>query len=213
MRFVAIVISLVVVGGSFLLTAWAGNLIPHKVKAKKRCSLGSSYRYQATDSTPVSAVTFTVLNLTDAEVDSSSNPTNPVPEITKIYQQSTSGLQLNHCSISNTAILLEQDGSWSINLKATQNPYSVPNNLRPIYLRFKRNKFFVTVRGLGSASGAISPDSDDLGRPVLFEQKLEGFWVEQGQTRFIFEQSKKKDLRIRDFYNHIDRVELLFHYE
>tara|TARA_R110002111_G_scaffold240269_1_gene301954 strand:- start:10764 stop:11402 length:639 start_codon:yes stop_codon:yes gene_type:complete len=212
MRFVAIVTSLVLVGGS-LITAWAGNLIPHKVKAKKRCSLGSSYRYQATNTTPLSSVTFTVLNLTDAEVDSTSSSTNSVPVITKIYQQSTSDMQLNHCSISNTAVLLQQDGSWSINLKATQNPYSVPNNLRPIFLRFQRNKFFVTFRGLGSASGATSPESDDLGRPVLFEQKLEGFWVEQGQTRFIFEQSKQKDLRMKDFYNHINRVELLFHYE
>ncbi|QDV52203.1 hypothetical protein [Gimesia fumaroli] len=212
MRFVTIVTSLALLGGS-LITAWAGNLIPHKVKAKKRCSLGSSYRYQATNATPVSSITYAVLNLTDAEVDLSSNSLTTEPVITKIYQQSASSMNLNHCAISNTAVMLQENGSWSINLRATQDPKLVPNTQRPIFQRFRRNKFYVTFRGLGSVSGTTSPESDDLGRPVLFEQKLEGFWVEQGQTRYLFEQSKKKDLRIKDFYNHISRVELLFHYE
>lgn len=214
MRVVAILISLVLVAGS-IFTAWAGNIIPHKVKAKRRCSLGDRYRYQATNTTPVSSITFTVLNLTNAEVDTVSNPTNdelPVT-ITKIYQQSTQSMPLNHCAISNAAVMLQENGNWSINFRATQNPELVIENQKPIFQRFRRNKFFVTFRGLGSVSGARSPDSDNLGRPVLFEQKLEGFWVERGQTRFMFEQSKQKNPRIHDFYNNISRVELLFHYE
>ena len=123
----------------------------------------------------------------------------------------TAEVRVDHCSVSQIAVMLVEDGSWSINFLATQNPQSVPIQLQPTVVRFRRNQFHVEVRGVGLAQEVAVPEQPVLGKPAHFRFQVTPFWVEQGQRELI--QLKGNSPDVQRLFQQIDRVEIDMSYE
>jgi len=187
------------------------------MRARRRCALpGYDYRSRSRRSRKIDVTT------TAQEIDNPATSTaggdnakKPLRKI-RVFQQGSSGLTDDHCSISKLTVSLEETGNWIVSFDAEQNPQLVtPVSDRPAFERFQRNWFYVELRGLGLARGAYDPNAAVLAAPQFFRIKLPVFRVEKGQTRSLRFQSqiKKPNANVKRYFSQIDRVEIHFHYE
>lgn len=132
-------------------------------------------------------------------------------------------LRINHCSVSELAVVLHEDGYWTLSLRAVQNPAfigtpgnkvsrldgAIPvNGLETNQLL--RNLFFVRIRGLGAFAHEPSAADVCLGKPVLVSLDAPSFWVQRGQPRSIWVKQVRPD--VAKYFDLIDRVEVEFFY-
>lgn len=131
-----------------------------------------------------------------------------------------------HCSISNVALTIRDDGYWSLGLQADQNPI-VPQSNPPlvaaspapprIILRgatlpsrftahIKRNQFIIRVRGYGAYPDLTDPATPS-GRPILFALQIPPFWVERELPLRPLPFEGKNGL-IAEYFKSVDRVEV-----
>jgi hypothetical protein len=131
------------------------------------------------------------------------------------YQLAQASVAVDHCAISRVVLTVWDNGAWSLDFRADQNPGGPINP--PLILRgattptrftahIKRNLFTVRVRGFGSVS---NPDVT-LGRPVLYELSPPPFWVQRGVP--LFPSFQGTDGRVRDAFWTVDRVEVELSY-
>lgn len=160
-------------------------------------------------------------------------PTNPLPtdldragivtarsrpeddRIIKLFQLDRSRLRINHCSISDVALQLDDQGHWVLSLRADQNPLpkgrDPQSRIETRYnprLHLKRNEFVVRLRCLGFVQESRA--EIHAGRPVLAEINPEPFWVENGQPKYLRVTDCADELRWN--LHLIDRVEVEFFY-
>lgn len=128
----------------------------------------------------------------------------------KLFQLDRSRMRVNHCSISDVALQLDDRGHWVLSLRADQNPRpSTREEARyNSRLHLKRNEFVVRLRCLGFVQ---EPRAEvHAGRPVLAEINPEPFWVENGQPKYLRVTDCNDD--VRQNVHLIDRVEIEFFY-
>jgi hypothetical protein len=198
--------------------AVAHDWIPHTIRARQRCGLPGNYRYQPqrsrTRERTVSTAAVLIQNTTtgsDGRSVLSEGVAADAPLAVRIYQQASSLLRSDHCAISHTNITLEADGSWLVNLEAEQRPAFVEPPAQPEFVRFKRNRFYVELSGLGEAKADFDPNTTAMGRPQYFRVVLPGFWVEQNEKRSM--RFKGNDPNIRRYFHLTDRIEITLRYE
>jgi hypothetical protein len=136
---------------------------------------------------------------------------------TRLYQLHRGSLAVDHCQVSEIALLLRADAVWSLSLRADQNRRAdTPAEARyNPQLHLKRNEFQVRLRCLGGLDTAKGPTSQAAGQPVLAIIDPEPFWVERGQPKFhrMTGYVRSGDQRIDSLdIALIDRVEIEFFY-
>jgi hypothetical protein len=128
----------------------------------------------------------------------------------KVFQLSTSEIRVKHCRLTQVAITVVEDGTWTINCIAEQNPALVDDQERPPLFNFKRNRFFVDFRGVGVSEPNDPPNTRVVGQPQLFQITPEAFWVEAGQKRVMRWTGQSPDAdRFFELVNRVD-VDLRF---
>jgi hypothetical protein len=155
-----------------------------------------------------------------------------VRERVKFFQLPVTQVQLDHCYLSRVALALHENGTWTLSMRADQNPWmtgvknevSTPvqlpgavSSLRPPIPTLtketnslKRNQFFIKVRCYGGypvyeALPALAP-----GKPVLFELPTAIFWVQRGYPYDFW--AKQALPAVGQYFDVIDRVEVEFSY-
>ena len=144
----------------------------------------------------------------------------PVGAVSYAYYQLTRpSITIDQCSISQVVLTTWDNGSWSLDLRADQNPMVsqsnpqiLPGSTGPTKVTsyIRRNLFTVRIRGLGSSSGPLDP-ANRIGRPVLFTLEPDPFWVQRGIPKLPSLQ-KESDPRVAKFFNQVDRIEVDFSY-
>jgi hypothetical protein len=155
----------------------------------------------------------------------------------KFYQLKTNELRVEHCSISRISLAIQDDGYWTLSLRADQNPQTATNTPlvaagtpksvakttvpqpKPLIRgaspttkftdHIKRNLFTVSIRGY---TGYLTEGPADAapGRPVLFQLLPDPFWVQRAVPLFPKFEGMKAE--IKDFYKTIDRIEVELSY-
>jgi hypothetical protein len=147
----------------------------------------------------------------------------------KVYQFPTAGLAVDHCSISQIAFFMQEDGTWRLNLNADQNagasasrvvtgPTTLPQvrGLPDITIKetsfLKRNLFVIRLRGLGSYTEPLPtpPVPSVVGKPVLLALPPIRFWVQRGVTYPLVSSGRHPDAA--RFFDEIDRAQVEFTY-
>lgn len=128
-------------------------------------------------------------------------------------------LQVDHCSISQITVDLYENGDWTLNLRADQNPIQLvpPEVDRDVTTseeiskftdHIKRNLFNVQLRCYARAGGAAAESA--IGKPVVVPLEVAPFWVQRQQPRWYVDTGN--DPWIRQYFEIIDRVEVEFTY-
>ena len=147
----------------------------------------------------------------------------------KFYQFAPTFLQIDHCSISRMALIINDRGYWRLSLQADQNPQviipdagvAVPTAAQVRGLPggqlkqtnyLKRNLFVIRVRGLGAYSESLPtpPAPGAQGKPVLMALSPIEFWVQRGVPYSGVFENENRDAAT--FFDQIDRVEIEFSY-
>ena len=120
-------------------------------------------------------------------------------------------LSIDHCSVSRVAVTLEESGAWKVNFTGRQDPFDVPEMDRPRFVRFERNRFFVTVKLFGQYALATDPETMSLAPPQIVELEVPAFWLERGEmdSRFYSDFSPE----VAAYFDVITRIEVDFQYE
>lgn len=129
----------------------------------------------------------------------------------KSFSLTESRLAIDHCSVSKVAITLEENGNWSANFTARQNPRDVNEIERPRIERFVRNKFYVTLKLFGQYPLATDPMTSELAQPQLAEIEVPAFWLEKGESDNVFEFAECPE--VAHYFDVITRIEVDFQYE
>ncbi len=128
-------------------------------------------------------------------------------------------LQIDHCSISQVTVNLSENGDWTINLRADQNPIQLepPPVDRDVttaeeIVKFtdhlKRNLFQVQLRCYGRTGGTTAASA--VGKPVVIPLAVKPFWVQRQQPRWYVDTGS--DPQIRQYFDLIEHVEVEFTY-
>lgn len=126
-------------------------------------------------------------------------------------------LQIDHCSLADMSVLLDETGKWTVSLRANQNPLNPVNPLDVTTLEPKRlftdhlqrNKFHITVNcyaQYGSVAGERL-----LGQPLVIPLTVKPFWVQRQQPYSLFETDYSPE--VQRHFDSIDRVEIEFAYQ
>ena len=127
----------------------------------------------------------------------------------------TPNLVIDHCAISNMTVLLDEDGNFTVTMRAVQNAEiterrittSEPQQL--VTANLLRNRFHVDVRCFGRHGPAGA--NPLMGKPIVVPIELQPFWVQRGQPDT--QHQVGGDPRIKRYFDLIDRVEIEFKYE
>lgn len=132
--------------------------------------------------------------------------------IIKLYQLDRQRLQSDHCSISQVALQLHNDGQWVLSLRGDQNPKPEDGKPAPFNptLHIKRNEFVVRLRCLGASQNEPAANGIGAGKPVLVDLAPCSFWVQNGQPRWV--RTGGCSETVRTYLSRIDRVEIEFFY-
>lgn len=144
----------------------------------------------------------------------------PVAKIkVRTFGLAEKSLKIHHCSVSQLAFTMEQDGRWVVNLRGDQNPwfYREPTALPPNKVGFApgletnhliRNEFQVTVRCMGNFQQR--DQAPQTGRPVLAVIGPINFMVQRGVPYVGSFNGVNPDLA--RYFAVIDRAEFSFVY-
>ncbi|MFO0899243.1 MAG: hypothetical protein U0836_17605 [Pirellulales bacterium] len=145
-----------------------------------------------------------------------------VPETkARVFSLSRASLAVDHCRITQVAVLLEESGIWTLSLKAEQNPGVPPNGIvlsgdaregpdQQFTLHLKRNQFVVRVRAYGNFPLAEELRDDSPGKPVMFSLEPRAFWVQRGEPYNLVERAYCPALKA--YYPNVERLEVEFYY-
>ncbi len=100
-------------------------------------------------------------------------------------------IRVDHCTLSKVSVALYPDGKYVIAFRADQNPQPADPLARTLTARgtgidtgldpvqFRRNKFFVTVRGY--AADPLGERGIGATKAAVLELPVEPFWVNRGE--------------------------------
>jgi len=204
-------VSVLLVGA---VAASAGDLLPYHRRAKVRCDIPPRYDYE-TRRLSLPDVRETIATLLLEQVKAPSNSyliANHPQRQLRLWQVVDRPLQVNHCSLSNIAVWIDESGRWSVNLTAVQHPFVGPDRQAMPEARFLRNEFHVKVHAYGMAKVETANRATAVSQPEIFCMCLNPFWVDREQVMLhndggtlSAEQLQRLPL--------VDRLEVEFRYE
>ncbi|MEM7784795.1 MAG: hypothetical protein AAF623_15705 [Planctomycetota bacterium] len=135
-----------------------------------------------------------------------------LPSKMKFFQWPNAGYQIQHCSLSNVAFHLFEDGTWVISLRADQN--SIPSTIAPVDFvqraHVRRNLFGVKMTLFAGGTESVSEAELKLGLPALGQTESKEFWVQKQQPDQRRMTGKFQNFSRLSFSN-ADRVQLEFY--
>jgi hypothetical protein len=146
-----------------------------------------------------------------------------VKKRTRYFQLNQETLRVGHCFLSKVAVVIYEDGEWTFNARADQNPWFARESPRLPGLRLpnladeettnflKRNEFFVKLSFVAAAKQREESRIAGTGMPVMAVCCPPPFWVQRGQPLHHMARGCNTDLA-RSF-DTVDRVELLLKIE
>lgn len=108
----------------------------------------------------------------------------PPAKIIRYWQSAQGDLRVDHCTVSQIAVWIDDQGYWSVNLRAAQDPFVGLDRQATPNARFLRNRFHVTVHAYGGDVVKETPALALLGKPELFRLEPTPFWVDRSQVKF-----------------------------
>lgn len=157
---------------------------------------------------------------------------SPIRDRVKVFQLSQPQIQNDHCFLRRVALTLEENGEWTLSLRADQNPWMtgplrevsnptpVPGavsalkspepNLGKETDGLKRNQFFVKVRCYANYPKPVSQAEAVSGKAVLVELPTAMFWVQRGYPYDFW--ARQSLPGVSRYFDLIDRVEVEFSY-
>ncbi len=133
---------------------------------------------------------------------------------TKLFQWPEAKYAVGHCSISRPVLQVHGDGTWTLNLRADQNPRpadSVAPAFNPTEF-IKRNQFRVQLRCYDTQGASDAAAFSGVGQPCVAEILPEAFWVERGQP-YLLRVSGRWNCKCTsdvEAFERMDRAELEF---
>ncbi len=193
--------------------ATAGDLLPYHRRARVHRDI-PPYDYQ-TRRLSLPDVRETAITLVLEQVAAPPNSflaANDARRQLRLWQVVDRPLQLDHCSLSNIAVWIDENGNWSANMTAAQQPFVGPDKQATPAVRFLRNKFHVTVHAYGMAKVQTGNRATAVGQPEIFCMCLNPFWVDREQIKLHNDGGRlSEDQRQR--LPLVDRLEVEFRYE
>lgn len=129
----------------------------------------------------------------------------------KVFQLATSEIRVQHCRLSQFTMTVVEDGTWTVNCIAEQNPNLVASAERPPLFNFKRNKFFVDVRGVNMSQLSEPPAERVVGQPQLFKISPNAFWLGAGEKKVMRWTGDSSEAG--RFFELVNRVDVDLRYE
>lgn len=167
----------------------------------------------------VSAVAFLLREATTPTAPNALAPANALP--IKVFQfVDPARLTIDHCTISRISVLVQQNGDWTLSLRADQNPVALDpplvdrqvNSAEPAALftdHLRRNVFVVNLRA--SAFQGLPEQGSLIGRQVVVPLAVPPFWVQRATPEYKVIHGNEPQLAA--MFDKIDRVELDFSYQ
>lgn len=136
----------------------------------------------------------------------------------KLFQWEQPTFAIGHCSITRPALVMYGDGTWTISLRADQNPLPPPDLQPPPFnptAHIRRNKFTVTIRCFAAEGASDEAVLDGVGHACVVELDSLVFWVERGEPNVIrmggtWDCTCMSD---SDAFNAMDRAEMEFFFQ
>lgn len=194
--------------------ATAGDLLPYHRRARVRCGAPAIYEYEhKSTSLPDLRETSATLTLVAVQPPTNSVLTSADPRRTvRFWQVVDRPLKLDHCSLSGIAVWIDETGSWSASMTATQQPYVGPGRQATPAVRFLRNKFHVKVHAYGLAKVQSGDRASMVGQPEIFCMCLNPFWVDREQVLIHNDGGRLTDDQLQRLPL-VDRLVVEFRYE
>jgi len=202
-----IIIGLMLAGGAMCLSAELHLVRRHRTYPSCKCGIPeSNYQYRTRSRSEIAISQTRLLVRKGTTVIDAAHP------IVDLYQLDQPSLTIDHCSISQVAVQLEDNGNWVLSLRADQNRRPAEGEGAPYnpHLYIKRNEFVVRLRCLGNFENEPVEAAPMAGKPVLAELNPEPFWVENGEPKYVRIEGYSE--LVDDFFRDIDRVEIEFFY-
>lgn len=133
------------------------------------------------------------------------------PMSVKVFQLSTSEIRIQHCRITQVVMTVVEDGSWIVNCVAEQNVGLVDSQERPPLFNYRRNRFFIDLRGVGVSEVEDPPSLREVGQPQLFHVTQAPFWVEAGEKRVM--RWTGQSAEAKRFFSLVNRVDIDLRFE
>ena len=137
----------------------------------------------------------------------------PAPQkvfVGKLFQWKDPKLAIGHCTVSEMALQMFEDGRWVLSMRADQNPLSADslNGQHNPTLHIKRNRFSIKVAGFAGQNSSVSGLPTKVGLPSVVQLQQQEFWVERREPRYVRIEGKCA-ISNAGFQN-LDRVQLEF---
>jgi hypothetical protein len=194
--------------------ATAGDLLPYHRRARVSCGVSPCYDYETRRlSLPdVRETTATLLlEQVTAPPNSILTANDPRRQL-RMWQVVDRPLQLDHCSLTNIAVWIDESGRWSANMTAIQQPFVGLDRQATPAARFLRNKFHVKIHAYGLAKVQTADRTTAVGRPEIFCLCLNPFWVDREQIKLHSDGGSISEEQ-RQRLPLVDRLEVEFRYE
>jgi hypothetical protein len=129
-------------------------------------------------------------------------------------------IRVDHCTLSKVSVALYPDGKFVVAFRADQNPQPADPLARTLTARgtgidtgldpvqFRRNKFFVTVRGY--AADPLGERGIGATKTAVLELPVEPFWVNRGEPYTGLVEGTSE--AVRRNYKLVERVDVDFTY-
>jgi multidrug efflux pump subunit AcrA (membrane-fusion protein) len=125
-------------------------------------------------------------------------------------------LKIDHCSISEMSVQIQDSGAWELSLRADQNPadaqadrkVTTKEEIRKFTDHLQRNQFFVRLQCYANFGRAGRVGL--LGKPVVIPLNVEPFWVQKGVPLPLVVQGYSP--KVKSYFSQIDRAEIEFYY-
>ena len=189
------------------------QLIPRITRAPNVCCLKSRYSYTPERlSNPVTAVTYSAASVATQESNTFGLYVSKYQEKDiKSFPLKQSALTSDHCQISDVAVTVRRDGTWTLSCRATQNPNLVDDQQRPRFVRFSKNMFAITLRAYTDYEVAIDLQPTELANPAIESIPVHPFWLKRSQERRILLHDRSAVLA--KHFDLLDRFEVDLQYE
>jgi hypothetical protein len=132
----------------------------------------------------------------------------------KMFQWKEPSFTIAHCMISRPALVMYADGTWTMSLRADQNPVPPPDLPAPFNptAHIRRNLFQVKMRCFATEGASDDAVLNGVGHPSVAELEPAEFVVERGEPAIIRLSGRWDWQRQADSnaFENMDRAELEF---
>ena len=188
--------------------------LPHVTRMRRVCTLSGDYDYEANRlSQPVSRLTFPgVLEVSPgAVVAPAGGGDRRVAVRNRVFPLREKTLSNDHCSVSKVVVTLSENGRWTVDMLARQDPSFVDEAERAKFQLFEQNRFHLILRPMTAEAGLVPDGVDAVSAPAVAIIRVKPFWIERGKSAQIREEGS--DDRVAERFESIKVIAVDLQYQ